>query len=220
MIATAISAVSGTLTNLGIIDRYGGLSIPVTFAQEVAEGRIVRKVYPVREGVNADTCYNRGKYEDLVPADHYKNLVYWEELSGMVKTTPPASLGLPRNYVYLRGSARLVYWLNLPKMGKNHDVYRTVGDQFAWSLIDALCGSFTIASGVFTNTTVKFENARQHTRNVSIFSKYSYNLEDLGKYVLYPHDFGAIDFDVTMIVPKRCIEPLTLETPIECLTQW
>lgn len=181
---------------------------------------MVRKMFPVREGVNADTCYNRGKYEDLVPDDRYKNLVYWEELAGMVEATPPSSLNLSRQYLYLRGSARLVYWLNLPKMGMNNDVYRTVGDQFAWSLIEALRDGFKVASGAFNGVNVIFENARQTPRNISIFSKYSYDPETVNKYVLYPYDFGAVDFDITMIVPRRCITGLTLGTEIECVTEW
>jgi len=222
LIATAISAASTALTGLGVVDRYGGLCIPVTFTQEVDQGRLTRKVFPVREGVNADTCYNKGKYEDLVPADHYKNLVYWEELAGMAEATPPSSLKLSRSYVYLRGSARMVYWLNLPKMGASNDAYRTIGDQFAWAMIEALRDGFNVASGAFTGTQVRFDSARQNPRDVSIFSKYSYDAETVGKYVLYPYDFGAIDFEVTMIVPRRCVSAnaLALGAELECVTEW
>lgn len=222
MIATAISAVKGKLTGLGIIDRYGGLSIPVQKTEQVAEGKYVTKIYPIREGVDARSCFTNGRYEDLMPDERYKNLVYWEEISGMTEFAPPQNQDRGAKFLYLRGQARLIYWLNLPKMGHDSSVYRSVGDAFAWTMIDAATnGHFRIDSGSFEGATVRFSSPVQSVRDLSIFSRYSYDPGTLRQFMLYPFDFGAVTFQVEMVVPKSCVQGYTaFSEPIECQTEW
>lgn len=221
MIATAISTVKTHLTSLGIIDRYGGLAIPLGKVEQVSDDRFVTKVYPIREGVDARDCFTKGKYQDLIPSDKYENIVYWEEISGLSEYSPSRSEDRGVKFLHFRGQARLVYWLNLPNMGHGNDTYRTVGDSFAWTMVDQLKGQFRVDSGNFSGLSVTFTNARQSARNTSIFTKYSYPADVLNTYLLYPYDFGAIDFDVNVVVPAKCVSNYTANgDALECVTEW
>jgi hypothetical protein len=65
--------------------------------------------------VSAADCENTGLYQDLVPNDSKYSVVYWEMIS------PMTNQGFTKtNDFYqkkFRGTARLVVWLNLAKLG-------------------------------------------------------------------------------------------------------
>lgn len=227
MIEIAIQGLKDKISNLPYVEHYGGLSFPIEKVDVIGEGvsaRSIKKVFPVMSTLTGFDCWNKGKYQNLVPNTKYKSLFYWEVLDDMKQI--PNAHGAGYKAVTFSGSARLVYWLNLALMGASagsllseYGNY-TLGPLVQGNLISELEGKrFGLNSGALQGTSISLKKAGVVVKDARIFSRYSYG-NDISALLMYPYDFGAIDFKIEMTMPRSCIADVTELAPLNCITEW
>jgi hypothetical protein len=72
---------SPEISSLPYVDRYGGLVQTMHLIVDNGTDNGVPKRYPVACDVTSRDCTNTGIYQDLIPNDSRKSVVYWEEIT-------------------------------------------------------------------------------------------------------------------------------------------
>lgn len=212
MIQTAIQAILPKLQQLDFVGNVSGLVVPITKQTVICdnEGRetIVSDTFPVACSMTADDCFKNGKYELLLPDSRRNSIFFFEELSGakLVDT------GVKGNTLKFTASVRLLGWLNLQKLGID-DCGKS--GYFSIKTLCAIRGKCDLPSP-FTNSWVNFELIKTVVKSPSIFSKYTFSKNKLAVF-MFPYDYFALDFKVTICVNKNCLDEITIGNPIECL---
>lgn len=192
------------IATLPFIDRLAGMVRPVTIKTEQQTGSFTKQIFPVACNVSAADCINQGKYQDLVPNDSKKSVIYFEENGGSVV------IGKERNNFQFRAGIRIVGWLNLGKLGVTG---------CSWSSVAVLQILSKLPQGYFnlnnTYTKCRIASVFEAEKSPAIFSKYSYD-ESVIQYLLYPFDYFALNLTIEYVVPLACINALTLADPINC----
>jgi len=195
---------SPELEALDFVDRYGGLVKTMNILMPTDGDNTVQKRYPVACNVSAKDCENTGIYQNLVPDDSKKSVVYWEEV------TPMQNSG----YTQLRdfytkkmiGTARLVVWLNLNKLGISNctDAILTLPP-----IEKIITKKINIIGGIYdTNLLMVQPKGMVKKSPKNIFGKYTY--PDNAQYYLYPFDYYAIDvqFELHQCLKKGGVFPV------------
>jgi len=207
MIRTILSQIQTNLTDLPFVERYGGVVTAVTRIDEVNEDMYLEQRFPVSCSVTAIQCFEQGRYQDLVPNDQYKSIFYFEEVDGMRMTRPDKNGNLQ-----MSGVVRLVGWLNLPKLGVENTC--NIADQVAFTCVDALWNSYTLSAPI-AGAHCEIKPIGMRPKSADIFSRYSYKNDSA--HLLYPYDYFAFDFDVTLIMRAKCLDSFTPSTEIPCI---
>ena len=182
---------------LDFVDRYAGIVRTINIAEGNGTETGIVKRYPVACNVTGADCANIGIYQNLVPDDSKKSIVYWEMIQ------PMANVGYTstRNFFEkrFRGTARLVVWLNLAKLGIENCTD-------AVNIIPILEKEITmrgkIMSGIFAGAQLRIQPLRMVNQEINtVFGKYDYN--KLKNFYLYPFDFFAIDVQFTL---EQCLD--------------
>lgn len=195
------------LTALSFVDRYASIVRTINFGQ--TDSGIVKR-YPVACDVSAVDCENTGLYQDLVPNDSKYSVVYWEMIS------PMTNQGFTKtNDFYqkkFKGTARLVVWLNLAKLGIESC---TASLELIPILEKEITTKGKISGGVFDGNHIWIQPRNMVKQDINIvFGGYDY--DKLKNYYLYPFDFFAIDVEFTM---EQCLSKggtFTLGTALDC----
>lgn len=183
---------SPSISVLDWVGRYGG--VVKTLYKEVKEkgDKTSIKKFPVACDVSPVDCENQSIFETLVPDDTFKSVVYWEEI------TPFANIGQTQTKKFnerkFKGTARIVVWLNLPKLGITNckDGALTIP-----SLEKILTKQGKIESGAFAGSHLWIIPKQIVQQDINIiFGKYDY--PKLKNFFAYPFDFYAIDVDFEM----------------------
>ena len=209
MLELTLVPLKDELTALPWVERYGGIARPLRI---YTEGTETYKLYPIRKGLTHDQCHRQARYTDLIPDSRYANLLY-SEIQQHPTERPSTVKG--RNMVMMESKVRLVYWLNLAKMGKTQDGSEVTAGRIGKELISTLIGMAKLTDG----STVEYLGFTNIVSDPAIFSPYDYP-QSIGALMLYPYDFGAVDFTVRHHFTGGCDTPMALETPIECVTDW
>lgn len=165
-------------------DRLSGIVQTVSIKTGSNENP-VDKTYPVSCNITAEQGI-KGDYLNLAPDSKKKSILYFEDKS----VSFVERLG---NRLKFQSSLRLVCWLNLGLIGDNPGVS---GD-YVISVIKAL-PTTPIQTADFVS--IYISAISQVERDVSIFSKYSYN-EQSTQYLLFPYDFFALDLTIDFVIP-------------------
>lgn len=208
MIEIALQPAKTIIEALTWTERYGGIARPLAIPQELEGGRIINKVFPVRKDLSADQCFRQNRMYDLVPNSIYANLVYFEQVGDF------RQVNSENRAMAFAGRVRLVYWLNLPAMGIAEDGSNLVSGHVAAQLCKSLATCPTISSPFKAN--VEYSNFSILPTSDKIFSAYSYD-QNVQALMLYPFDYGAIEFDVYLAFGKDCLESLPTGAAIECI---
>jgi len=195
------------LTALSFVDRYASIVRTINFGQ--TDSGVIKR-YPVACDVSAADCENTGLYQDLVPNDNKYSVVYWEMIA------PMTNQGFTKtNDFYqkkFRGTARLVVWLNLAKLGIESC---TASLELIPILEKEITTRGKISGGVFDGSLVWIEPRNMVKQDINtIFGGYDY--DKLKNYYLYPFDFFAIDVQFTL---EQCLSKgatFTLGTALDC----
>jgi hypothetical protein len=184
---------SPKLTALSFVDRYASIVRTINIAETVSG---IVKRYPVSCDVSAVDCVNTGLYQDLVPNDTKTSVVYWEMIQ------PMSNIGYTRtNDFYqkrFRGTARLVVWLNLAKLGIDNC---TSSLELIPIIEKELTTKGKIIGGIYDGNLLWIQPRSMVKQDINIvFGGYDYN--KLKNYYLYPFDFFAIDVEFTM---EQCL---------------
>ena len=68
-------------------------------------------------------------------------------------------------------------------------------------------------SNVFPYSFIRIELTGEETKNVSIFSKYTYNEEEK-QYLIYPFDYFALNYEISFYVGINCIDPILISPSV------
>lgn len=201
---------SPSIAALDWVGRYGG--VVKTLYKEVQEkgGKTTIKKFPIACDVTPVDCENQSIFETLIPDDAFKSVVYWEEVS------PFTNIGQTQTKKFnerkFKGTARIVVWLNLAKLGITNckDGALTIP-----SLEKILTKQGKIQSGVFAGSHLWIIPKQVLQQDINtIFGKYDY--PKLKNFFAYPFDFYAIDVDFEM---NQCLSndtTLPISQPVDC----
>ena len=210
MIEQIIKGFDTKITATGWIERYGGLVRTITKGFPVDEG-VVYKSFPVSCGVTAKECWEKGKYQNLVPDDKYKSIAYWEQrgpVSCQKSTRVSADLYLNE----FSAPVSFICWLNMPKLG-----FDDCGNShlFEAQMLKILTtGSVFITDPPYDIMELSVVIDGVAPKNETIFTKYSY--EDRTHLLMYPFDFFSVNLTFKWKVNLCAVPDVTLGEPVIC----
>ena len=181
--------VVGFIEDLPWIEKLSGLTQVARVSQSSGDSK-VEKRFPISCAMNYDDACKLGTYDELSPDSKYKSVVFFEDDSFSLDEKVGDKL-------YYESTIRLVAWLNLCKI---EDSCGTSGD-YVLSIIKAL-PAMAYNYGVMLGITIDVTSQLQ--RDVSIFSKYTFN-EKQTQYLMYPYDFFALEIRTRFHVKSECI---------------
>jgi len=183
---------STNIKALDFVERYGGMVSTIHTKQDdfEANGKGTIKRYPVACDVNDVDCNNLSIYQDLVPNDTKTSVVYWEELSPMTNVGETATKSFYQKR--FRGTARLIVWANLAKLGSSSCNGDLMAMQLELERVISRKGQ--IQSGLYANSFIKIQPVKDVQQDINtVFGKYDYPKER--NYYLYPFGYFAIDVE-------------------------
>jgi len=195
---------------LDFVDRYAGIVRTINIAEGNGTETGIVKRYPLACNVTGVDCANIGVYQNLVPDDTKKSVIYWEMISPMTNGGMTKTRDFYRKK--FKGTARLVVWLNLAKLG----IDNCTDSILVLPILEKeITTKGKITGGIYDGDLLWIEPLRMVNQDINtIFGKYDYN--KLKNYYLYPFDFFAIDVQFTL---EQCLSrgglwPCAL--PIDC----
>ncbi len=187
---------SPQITALDFADKYAGIVRTINIAVDNQSETGIIKRYPVACNVINGDCANVGLYNELVPDDTKKSVIYWELIQ------PMTNAGFTKtNDFYnkrFKGVARLVVWLNLAKLGLDE----CNGAIYTVPILEKILTTRgKIQSGIYENSLLWIEPKSLVKQDINtIFGGYDY--PKIKNYYLYPFDFYAIDVNFTL---EQCL---------------
>ena len=187
---------SPQITALDFADKYAGIVRTINIAVDNQSETGIVKRYPVACNVVNGDCANVGLYNELVPDDTKKSVIYWELIQ------PMTNAGFTKtNDFYnkrFKGVARLVVWLNLAKLGLDE----CNGAIYTIPILEKILTTRgKIQSGIYQNSLLWIEPKGLVKQDINtIFGGYDY--PKIKNYYLYPFDFYAIDVNFTL---EQCL---------------
>lgn len=193
------------IEDLPFVERIAGLVRTQIMTEETDLGK-KRKSFPVACDVSAEDCVKKGKYQDLVPNDKVKSVIYFEENGGS------QFLEFVRGDYKYRSSLRLVGWLNLKKLG-------VTGCSYSANAVMQILSALPMKpfNALSKYTRVEITGVSEMEKSNAIFAKYTYD-EGVSQYLMYPFDFFALNITLEYIVPRACISEMILNDPLNCPT--
>lgn len=192
MIGSVIKQLGDQIKNIEWVDVYGGLVQTMRIRQGEAENEVYN-VFPISCDVSEADCVANQRYQDLVPDDTKKSILYFETLNGLQEVS---SRKTPKGYKIYRGSVRLVGWLNMQLLGVNTCNGADMAIRSLLSILNKHYSTFPIDS-VLYNSQLDFTIQRIVPKDHRvIFGRYNYL--DSNGYWLYPFDFFAIDLGISL----------------------
>lgn len=210
MLNAIIDTVKDRLQGLTYVDKFGGLAMPITKLSTDEMGFGKKLTFPISASVEGRSCWETGKYSDLVPDSNRKSVFYFEQLRAL-------SIGnmQDRSMIGLSTSVRLVGWLNLPKLGHTDNLF--VASEISLHLINLLRGEHEGQAGTsLENATIEMRFLGQPAKSADLFRAYTYDNQLFGL-LLHPYDYFALDFDVLVNIPRGCISEFVAASPVDCL---
>jgi hypothetical protein len=205
MINSIIQAFTDQVISLPWVERYGGLVRPAvkTFIDENS-GLIYNKTYPISCDVNEKECWEKGRYQDLIPNDKYKSITYFEQRGAItIKETQMTG----REMLEFNAPITFVAWLNLPKLG----ISECSSPVFEASAIKMLM-NLKVSELPFQALGVKVIIEASSPKNEGVFTKYSYG--DKFGLLLYPFDYFSININIRWYVQPQCLPEYEPMEPI------
>ncbi len=195
---------------LDFVDRYAGIVRTINIAEGNGTETGIVKRYPLACDVTGVDCANIGVYQNLVPDDTKKSVIYWEMISPMTNGGMTKTRDFYRKK--FKGTARLVVWLNLAKLG----IDNCTDSILVLPILEKeITTKGKITGGIYDGDLLWIEPLRMVNQDINtIFGKYDYN--KLKNYYLYPFDFFAIDVQFTLeqCLSKGGLFPCAL--PVDC----
>jgi len=199
MINTIVKNIIPYLEALNFSEVVGGIATTISQNKPIKDNKIIVKKFPAYYNENKTTC-NASDYIDLVPNSNKRSIIYFE--NNGIKISP-----INGNIIECVADVRLVCWANLKKINDtfiNADILKLL-------VIQAMPSSL---SNVLPYSFIRVQLTGEETKNVSIFSKYTYNEEEK-QYLIYPFDYFALNYEISFYVGKNCIDPILI-SPAVC----
>lgn len=176
------------IKDIAWIDKLAGLTQVAKVSQTSGESK-VEKRFPISCAMSYDDACKTGCYDELAPDSKYKSVAYFED-EGVTFT------GRVGNKIYYESRLRLIVWLNLKALAGECG---TSGDY----VIDVIKTIPSMPRNVGGLISLQTTITSQAVRDVSIFSKYTYN-EKQTQYLMYPYDFFALELRTNFVINTEC----------------
>lgn len=199
MINTIVKNIIPYLEALNFSEVVGGIATTISQNKPIKDNKIIVKKFPAYYNENKTTC-SASDYIDLVPNSNKRSIIYFE--NNGIKISP-----INGNIIECVADVRLLCWANLKKI---NDTFINA-DMLKLLVIQAMPVSL---SNVFPYSFIRIELTGEETKNVSIFSKYTYNEEEK-QYLIYPFDYFALNYEISFYVGINCIDPILI-SPAVC----
>lgn len=196
LIQKAIDLISGNFLVLGWVQRYGG--VVQTVELDTTKGA---KRFPVSCNVSEQDCINNQFYQDLVPDSNKLSLLYWEITQGFRDVGAVIRQGTD-SIRRVRGSVRVVGWLNGQKLGYKECNLAARASRTIWPIVNQRIESDSLVGTEFENGYIQFRPLGEVVKDKEIFAKYDY--ENPSRYLLFPYDYFAIDVLVEASIYVGC----------------
>lgn len=202
MIGSILQILGEDIKALAWVERYGGLVKTYTNHN--------KQTFPISCEVSEADCRSDQRYQDLIPNDNKKSILYFEELGSLTDQGKDNKHTKRRKFV---SEVRLVGWLNLQSLGLTAC---NASDEAIRSLLPLLLKEDHIISGGLLdggvlNTRISKIPPKQHEQ---IFAKYNYAQNKA--YWMYPYDFFAIDIKINLNL-SLCDYTFITNAAIECV---
>ena len=198
MVTTLADIIKAEIENLDFIDRIEGMVTTARHRSRDNDGTITINRYPMVCGKNLSNCTPR----DLIPNTEYCSIIYFEDNGSRDRGDSTC------NSIKMESYIRLVCWYNVSKFGENC----SYSDLFiAYILQNVLCKKVN-NTDFLSNIRIYLDRIPE--RDSSIFSNYDY--QDSVEYMMYPHDFFAIDFRIEYEFCKNITLEGVVKTPDAC----
>ena len=219
IIERLISYISDDIKALNYGEVYGGVARTqrVKEFEDAKLGVTIYKKFPISCAISGDVEPNKTvqRFRDLIPNDGKKSILYWEVLQGMkdVGGFAPNTKNAPNEQVrVMRGRARLVGWLNLKRLGVSN--CNSAADAI-FPLLPIVTQQKAYPAIPLQNTKVRYRLDNIVPRDISIFSKYTY--DPLEYTFTYPFDYFAMDISIELILPLGCVPQFPISNEITCV---
>jgi hypothetical protein len=213
MIATVATAIKDHIvSNLPWAERVGGLAIvakqPIMTTIEGEQRKTGENLFPITNDLEGRTCWESGRYFDLLPGSAYKSVIYFEQLREVRFSDDLLQVDKFRRFSWT-GQIRLVCWLNLKKFGWENT---GLADLCLADLVSIILanerkvpfGRIVVDNEMFTNAYLDIRIGGEPIRDGNvIFSRYS--VSEVANNLLYPFEFFALDLDFIFSVGRNCI---------------
>lgn len=217
MIASIVGLLKDKMVEMPWIDKYAGMSRVVSRdarSPKSGDGKSVNSMetFPISWNTDVSKCWDNGDYMDLMPNDKYKSVVYWEDLSGLVKSGSVDMSG-NRSLAKYDANVRMIAWINSKKLGY------TSGEEISELMQDAinkLNGMLLkkVDAPVALRTMEVSLNGIPMKDHRVIFGKYSYGQRD--DLFMYPYDYFAIDWKIRVVMDGKCGENVGVRGEVAC----
>lgn len=197
------------INSLPFIDKYAGVVKVLSYTDiDENSGKAVKKSFPASCQTTFVDCENdKSRYRDLCPDSKKKSVLYLEDKGVRFKS-------IDGHKVFYVAQFDLICWLNLPLLGVSECSYSA---RAVAAIIGKLIGKgVPFQDGIYQRLFIKPVGEQPKSQNP--FSKYSYDIE-ASQLLMYPYDYFVMILEVEFMVDVRCIDEITLEPPINCLTQ-
>lgn len=182
----------GYIDDLIWVDKIAGL-VQTANIRVKKDDTAIEKSYPISCDIDLDACL-KGAYQDLAPDSKKKSVLYFED-KGVT------FIERQGNKLKFQSSLRLVCWLNLKLIQEaGCDSVVTGCGSSGDYVIQILKILPTIPISTPDFVSIYISGIAQAERDVSIFSKYTYN-ETATQYLMFPYDYFAIDFMIDFTIP-------------------
>lgn len=216
MLHLIINEVESKITTLALFERYGGLVRPKSRKAKGDGQSLKMETFPISSNLPAGAnCWEGGRYRALTPDSSKKSVAYFEEVQPLTFTKREDN-----DWMRMNGIVRFVYWLNVPKLNieSTGDTDPEIAGLIALKVIKVLDSKKEIntTNPLLSGSSYRFQFLKQKTKNDDLFAKYSYQKKNV--LTVYPYDAGAVEFKINLLVSPKCLDDLTLGTPIDCIT--
>lgn len=198
MLTPIIRLLNERLDALTWIERRGGLVQTATKVHtDTATNVRTEHRFPITDDAIGRSCFETGRYYEMLPNSKLKAVTFWQQLGDLQMTDQ----GPKKNRNIFRGRIRLVGWLNVPALG-------VTDTQAPFSAEAAILNALTvgqqqqgISTGPLAGVQYELKTVGSVARTPAIFQ--AYTLPDSA--LLYPVDYFALDFELTVAVPVSCL---------------
>lgn len=197
MINKIIDSLLPSLQALSFADLVAGVVVPVSRdIPNDGDTGTVTETFPAYLNYSKTVCAP-ADYIDLVPDSARKSIMYFEDGGSTIESES-------RHYYNVESSVKLVWWANL----KNISALTLDGTILSANILEAIPH---FLPNIDYCTKIQIEFTGMDKNDSGIFSAYTYE-ETRKQYLMYPFDYGALNFTIKWQLAKDCINDIVINS--------
>jgi len=195
MIRRIVDEILPHLIALNFSDTIAGCVTVLSRNISAKDNAVANKKFPIYYNSDKTACNNYSDYIDLIPNSNKKSIIYFEE-DGLSSTM------INNNIIEIEANIKLICWVNLKKINSS----LTNAELIKLNVIKAVPDLLPNIGGY---SFIRILPTGEDVKNVSIFSKYTYNEEEK-QYLIFPFDYFALNYQVKFYMGRDCVEDIVI----------